>query len=578
MRWSAMAAVAWTASAFAEPGAGTWYAVIDGKAVAPPAIASEMGDPAVVEKILEEGRARNQVMRHLTHLTKEIGPRLTGSTNAREAVRWTRERFEAFGLSNAREEPWGVIPFAFDRGPSTAKLLVTREAKNEDGTAKVDTETLRELAFTTPAWTRGTSGPVRGRVVKEPATPEELEAARESLKGAWVLIQAKKPVGQRGIRDTVSTRIKAREEARKKVGEGKDPAELSMTERVALEPVAGFVSASSDDRVWTGPLSGWREMAIDAVPTQVEVVVSRPDYDAINSRLFDHEPIELEFDLSHRLFTEPGGVPVHNTIAEIVGTELPDEVVIVSAHLDSWNGPGSEGCTDNGTGSAVTLEAARILAAVGAKPRRTIRFILWTGEEQGLLGSKAYVEANKASLEKISCVFVDDGGTNFQGGLQCVAAMADMLAGATAPVNGAFLDDVTGKPLLVNVRVLEKMPRGGGSDHASFNAAGVPGFFWDEVGRATYGRGWHTQFDTLDLAVPRYLEQASTCSAVTAYRLACAPTLLPRAPKDEPKPSEEPSTPPEGQTAKAPGDAKEPGADGPNAKRPAEPTPTGGGR
>lgn len=108
--------------------------------------------------------------------------------------------------------------------------------------------------------------------------------------------------------------------------------------------------------------------------------------------------------------------------------------------------------------------------------------------------------------------------------------MAPMLAAATAPVNGQFFDAVTGAPLNVNVQGEgDRIPRTGGSDHVPFNERGIPGFFWDEVGRAEYGYGWHTQHDRIDLAVPEYLMQSSTCSAITAYNLACAPELLPRA-------------------------------------------------
>ncbi|MFZ4574121.1 MAG: M28 family metallopeptidase, partial [Phycisphaerales bacterium] len=212
--------------------------------------------------------------------------------------------------------------------------------------------------------------------------------------------------------------------------------------------------------------------------------------------------------------------------------------VIISAHLDSWDGPGSEGCTDNGTGSAVTLEAARLLMAAGAKPKRTIIFANWTGEEQGLLGSREWVEANESKWPQITACFVDDGGTNYQGGLGAPDWQVDYLAAATAPTNNQFFDSVSNKPLNVNIRKGGKNETGGGgSDHASFLRVGVPGFFWDEVGRADYGRGWHTQHDKLDLAIPEYLMQSATNSAIVAYRLACAPSLLAR---KDPNATEEP--------------------------------------
>jgi carboxypeptidase Q len=525
MVWAAggcLAAIAW-----AEPGKPTEYtAVVDGKETPAPAIA--MGDEAVVKAILEEGKERNQVMRHLRHLTQEIGPRLTGSTNAETANHWCREQYENWGLANPHVEEWGQIPVRFDRGPSTGVVMLRREDRAREGEeATVTYEKIRDLEFSTSAWTFGTDGPTRARIIKEPATPEDFERVRESLAGAWVLIGPTQRVGVRGFRGAVSGRYEVRKAAKRKVAEGVDPASLSVPERIALEPVAGYVSTSRDERVWTGGINGWRELNLDELPREPHVVIRGSDYDFINSRVADREPIELEFDLQHTL--TPGPIPVYNTIAEIPGTDLAAEVVIVSAHLDSWNGPGSQGCTDNGTGSSVTLEAARILSAVGARPRRTIRFINWTGEEQGLLGSRAYVEKHKEEMEKVSCVFVDDGGTNYQGGLGAPLGMVDMLAAATAPVNNLFWSETDKKYLNVNVRpVKRRMPGGGGSDHVSFNNAGVPGFFWDEVGRADYQYGWHTQHDKFDLAVEEYLVQSSTCTAVTAYRLACADTLLPR--------------------------------------------------
>ena len=224
--------------------------------------------------------------------------------------------------------------------------------------------------------------------------------------------------------------------------------------------------------------------------------------------------------------------------------------MIISAHADSWDGPGSQGATDNGTGTAVTLEAARILMAAKAKPKRTIRFVHWTGEEQGLLGSNGYVKAHAAEMDKISAVFVDDGGTNYEGGLSCIESMRDQLAAATAPVNGLFFDSVGGKPLNVNIRVQERFTQSGGSDHMSFVDAKVPGFFWDESGRADYGYGWHTQNDKLELGIPEYLKQSSTCAAITAYRLACADNMLTRPTADQwPQRRQRPTTAPAGGTA-----------------------------
>lgn len=510
-------------------------AYVEGKEVPVPDI--RMGDAGTVSRILDEGVNRNQVMDHLKHLTKSIGPRLTGSSNVLAANNWTKSMYTLWGLENPHIETWGDIGVGFDRGPSTGKLVLRKERKSEDGNISTEFETLREFELSTLAWTAGTNGAVRGKILKEPRTDEDYAAVKESAKGCWVLLDPPAAQGQRGVRSGISSFFERRKAGRAKLAEGGKVEDLAITERLAQDGVAGFITTIRDhpkERIWTGAVGGWRDLTAETVPPDVHVVIRGSDYDAINSRLYDGESVEIEMNLQHT-FT-PGPVPVYNTIAEIRGTELPDEVVIVSAHMDSWNGPGSEGCTDNGTGTAVTLEAARILKIVNAKPKRTIRFIHWTGEEQGLLGSHGYVEKHKDEMSKISAVFVDDGGTNYEGGLACIPSMVPMLAAATAPVNGLFFDSVDKKPLTVNVHSSAKMPRGGSSDHASFNAVGVPGFFWDEVGRADYGYGWHTQYDKYEIAIPEYLMQSSTCVAVTAYNLACAETMLPREIKEKEEP------------------------------------------
>lgn len=455
-------------------------------------VAHGQGDPAVIEQIIDEGKNSSQVWEHLLYISEQIGPRLTGSSRLMEANAWTRDKFRSMGCTNVHLFKWGEIAVRFDRGPSYVRMLEPMG---------------RDFEFTTRSWSAGTAGPVQGVVLKEPKTMEELEAVRDQLEGAWILSTSSGRGGRRGVVDDAEARA---------AGE--------ISAALAEAGIAGRVYAARGEIVNTS--GRFASLEWDGLPTDVSVTVRRSDYDAINSRLSDGETVVIEADLQNH-FVE-GPFPMFNTIAEIPGTEFPDEVVIISAHLDSWDGPGSMGTQDNGTGSSVTLEAARILNSVGVKPRRTIRFCLWTGEEQGLLGSRAYVESlSEEELSKISAVFVDDGGTNYQGGLQCVEAMAPMLADATAAVNEAFPD----MPVEIDVR--QQMPRGGGSDHASFNRAGVPGFFWTEKGSGgregkTYRFVWHTQHDTPRYAVEEYLVQASTCSAVTAYNLAMADSLLPR--------------------------------------------------
>lgn len=550
-------------------------AIISGEPAPAPPI--PMGDPKTLARIIDEGQNRNQVMNHLKWLSDQ-GPRLTGSTRVTGANIWAREQFESWGLDSSLHQ-WGEVKVRFDRGPSSAKILTRVESKKEDGSVEVTWKDGREVVFTTLAWTHGTDGPVRGSVVRMPETEEEYAKAKDSLKGAWVLIKAMPAGGRQGVRGPgamAGERMAHRKEAREKVAQGADPATLPIDERVIFDGINGFISAPRDDkdRVWTTALPKWRDKTLADIPPDVEVICRLSDYDYMNSRLADGDAFQIEINAANELIAGP--FPVYNTIAEIRGTERPDEVVIVCGHMDSWDGPGSQGTTDNGTGSSVTLEAARILAAVGARPRRTIRFCLWTGEEQGLLGSKQYVQDIREQWPRISAVLNDDGGTNYEGGLKCTVAQADMLAAATAPVNNLFTDTADGKPMTVNIQPKgEKPERFAGSDHASFVEVGIPGFFWDEVGRADYGFGWHTQNDRYTLAVPEYLMQSSTCAAITAYNLACAPDLLPRwsmepaapepakpaTPKAEPsKPDPSTGTPPSPPPSPAPSASSTPQA------------------
>lgn len=521
----------------------TPYAVVDGARVPVPPI--PMGNPETIQRLIEAGRFENHVMDHLVHLTTKIGPRLTGSTNNHAARVWAVEQLSSWGVSNARLEPWGTVPVRFDRGPSHGKIFLQTQRRGEDGaTSPAESIMIREMEFTTLSWSTGTSGPVRGQVIKMPRDEEAYQAVKDSLKGAWILMDRPSREGMRGLRWQLADDYRRRADARKRLADGdKTIEDFPLLERVSFDGVAGFITASRDERVWTGAVPGWRELSFDSIPPDVHVQVRMSDYDCINSRLADGESVEVEIHADNRFY--PGPIECYNVVAEIPGATRPDEVVIISGHLDSWDGPGSQGCTDNATGSAVMMEAMRLLVLAGARPDRTIRLCLWDGEEQGLLSSTEYVRQlrDRGELERVSACFVDDGGTNYQGGVPAQAHMVELLAAATAPINGLFYDTADpSKSLDCDVYTVDRLPAGG-SDHGAFIRAGVPGFYWKEVGRADYGYGWHTQNDRIDLAIPEYLMQSALCSAITAYNLACAPTLLPREIKPEPSASEQEDSP-----------------------------------
>jgi hypothetical protein len=206
-------------------------------------------------------------------------------------------------------------------------------------------------------------------------------------------------------------------------------------------------------------------------------------------------------------------------IADIPGSEHPDEFVVVGGHIDSWDG--ATGTTDNGTGTATTIEVARILTAIGAKPRRTIRFMLWSGEEQGLLGSRAWVQEHRDELPLYSACLVHDGGTNYVSGIAGMKEMRPQLETVFAPVISLAPE------MPFAIRDIDAF-RPIGSDHESFTAAGVPGFFWDQAGRANYTHTHHTQFDTYDAAIEEYQRHSSVVIATGALGLANLEALLTR--------------------------------------------------
>ncbi|MFN8219380.1 MAG: M20/M25/M40 family metallo-hydrolase [Fimbriimonadales bacterium] len=443
--------------------------------------AQAQGDPAVNQRIIDIGKNQNQVMNYLDHVTHKIGPRLTGSPNLQKAMDWAMAEFKKSGCTNVHLEEWGQWPVGFQRGKRQAGRMVSPW--------KLDFE------FSSPSWTPGTDGPLRGPAVLAPATMDEFNAMKDKLKGAWVVVAGGG-------------------------GGGRNAAPSELDNAINGAGILGRVSGARSDITLTG---GSYRIEWDKLPTLRRVTIRKEDMDSVMAALQTNRPCELEFDMEQKFIKGP--VKNCNVVAEIKGTEKPDEVVIVSGHLDSWDGPGSQGALDNGTGISVALEAARILGKAGAKPKRTIRFILWTGEEQGLFGSNFYVKAHANELDKISAVFVDDGGTNYEGGLTCTEDMAPMLREAQAPMTGVF------PTMPFEIRIVPRIPRGGGSDHAPFNAAGVPGFFWFETGNSNYTWVHHTQNDRYEYAIPEYLIQSATNSAIMSYNLACAATLLPREPK-----------------------------------------------
>jgi carboxypeptidase Q len=434
-----------------------------------------VSDDPIIQEVVRLGRTDNRVHDHLRYLSETIGPRLTTSHALMKAEAWCTEQFASWGLQ-ARLERWGELPVGFDRGPWSGKIVAPVEVA---------------LDFTTPAWTPGVLGPARGKVVAAPADVKAAKAMRD-LAGAWVLDPPR----------------------------GEDPRKSEDREKIAAilraAKITGFIQRARGDKGLVHT-SGRPKIAWDALPQDVEVILRGDQYDDLRKRVSGGEDVTVEMSIDNRFFRGP--VPLHNVIADIPGTSKPDELVIVGGHSDTWDG--AQGANDNGTGMATTMEAARLLMEAGARPERTIRFMLWSGEEQGLLGSRAYVEQHAELMPKVSAVLVHDGGTNYLSGIGVTPEMHAQATKVFAPVQK--LD----AKMPFEIVVVEAL-RPGGSDHSPFIGAGVPGFFWEQAGDADYDKVHHTQHDTIAESREDYQKHSAMVVAIAAYNLANLDMMLER--------------------------------------------------
>lgn len=467
------------------------------------AVAAPVAAPApvvapksTVERLIELARTDSRVEEHARHLCLEIGPRLTGSSNLQAACEWSRDAFASFGLE-ARLERWGEFAVGFERGPWTGGIVAPVEV---------------DFEFHTMAWTPGTDGPKRGPALAFPATEEELAALEPKLAGAWLV---RPPPAE--LNDPAGVRIFA------KPAQPSNELIRKVQERMVAQGALGEVRGSRGALLVTG---GSHDVKWEELPKLVQVRVRRDQHDGLWTRMVNGEAVELEFDVQNR-FVE-GPIAQFNVVADLVGSELPDELVIVGGHLDSWDG--AQGAVDNATGCATALEAARLLTAVGARPRRTIRFMLWTGEEQGLYGSRAYVDQHPELLPRISVVLNHDEGTNWLAGLGVTPAMLPAMRTACAPLFG--LDP----EFPFELSEVEHLPSFVGSDNDSFTRAGVPGLFWRQSGRSDYEHYHHTQHDNFDAIIPEYQAHSALVTALAALGVADLPELLDRTDMKAPEP------------------------------------------
>ncbi len=528
----------------------------------PIALLGRAGDDVEVNwRIRREANERSQIMSTLHMLTDVHGPRLTGSPNLEAAGRWAIEQLEDWGLANGRLEPWEF------GHPGWV---------NERFSGHILSPVKDQLTCEVLAWTPGTEGTVSGRayVLTVPDSPTEPELEAHLAEMAGEVTGKVVLVGEAAeIPVTFNPRPRRRDtaEAQRQYDpdnpragrfprpeppppEERDDHPILNNRQVSQQIDEFLVEAGALARVNDagrdhGQIRAFRNRTYDITKAVPTVVMRNEDYGRIERILADGTPVELEFDIVNRVY--PEGATAYNAIAEIPGTDKPDEVIMLGGHLDSWHA--GTGATDNAIGVAVMMEAARILAALDLKPRRTIRVALWSGEEQGLLGSRAYVEEHFGSFEepkpgyaRFGGYFNIDSGTGRARGATVFGppAAATVLREALA----AFED------LGVMGAVATTSRRRGGSDHTSFNGAGLPGISMGQDPIQYQTHSWHTGLDTYERIVEEDAKASATVIAAGVYHLANREDALPRFDADAMPESPEP--PPTTETQASAGAAR----------------------
>jgi hypothetical protein len=516
---------------------------------------------ATIEKIREEGTTRSQVMQTLSYLSDVIGPRLTASPQLKRANEWTRDKLTEWGCENAHLEGWG--PFGVGWSLRSFSFQV------------VEPQCIPLIAFP-KAWSPGTHGSINGEVVLFDArTDEDLEKYKGKLKNAIVLVGGERPL--KAWFDPPGTRFKDEEllnmanapeptpRAPRRPGgvprrtdspNTPPPAPSFLQKRAQLfldEDVAAvvepsfrgdggtlFVMSASVPVPAGQRASAW---AKDAPKTYPQLVCSIEHFNRLLRMIKAGEKVRAQVELSVEFHDQD--LMAYNTIAEIPGTDLKEEIVMLGGHMDSWHG--GTGATDNGAGVSVCMEAMRIIKALDLKPRRTIRIALWSGEEQGLYGSRAYVRDHFGQFEPDPSRPIDDMSAMFgaRNAGQPLLAKPDYekfsayfnLDNGTGKVRGVYMEgNEQVRPLFrrwlqpfkdTGAATLTSSATGG-TDHMSFDAIGLPGFQFIQDPVEYDTRTHHSNQDVFDRIQADDMKQASTIVATFVYQAATQDEKLPR--------------------------------------------------
>lgn len=505
---------------------------------------TEKVDPAIMQQIRKEGLENSKVMDIAFHLTDKSGNRLTASPGFMRAANYAKETLAGWGLSNAAIQPWGE----FGKGWELEKSYVAITAPY-----------YKALAAHPKAWTSGTKGPKNAEVLVINAKDSaELQAYRGQLKGKLLILDqstpykhsfkpdavrytdaelevmanAKAPAPRQGQANATDTAA-LRRQREAMAARFNNPAArmLAVLKNMAKEEGAVALFSNGGTRSHDGTVFAQGGGAYKANDPEnfADIVLGVEDYNTVLRLAKSGETVKMDVDVKTRFQTKD--LNGYNVIAEIPGTDpaLKDEVVMIGAHLDSWQT--ATGATDNASGSAVMMEAIRILKSLGFSNRRTIRIGLWSGEEQGLLGSRAYVKntfADPATMqttpahEKFSSYFNIDNGTGKIRGiyLQGNEACRDIFAQWLAPFKDLGATTVT-------------INNTGGTDHQAFDAVGLPGFQFIQDPIEYDTRTHHSNMDSYDHLIEADLKQIATIVAAFVYNASQRDAKLPR--KEMPK-------------------------------------------
>lgn len=543
--------------------------------------ATESLDMNMYQRIRDEGLNHSHVMEFASALTDGIGPRLTGSPNLKKANEWTRDTLAKIGLQNAHLEDWGEFGIGWQQLNTWARIV-------EPDTAMLILQAT-PWSPSTHASSDATPGPVTSDVAYVNIQSEkDIDQYKGKLAGKIVLFGPMRPVPPEDkplfTRNTDSTLEDIAEfPVNPSSGPGPDMearirnyvqrqklvnlvAQFFADEKVAavIEPSRDGVNGGGsggtffDDNGATLGRTPYKADQQVKIPVAVAAIES---YGRLYRLTQAHVPVKVQIDIETRVTGEHEHA--YNTIAEIPGTDprLKDQVVMLGGHLDSWIA--GTGATDNGAGTVVAMEAVRILEALGVKPRRTIRIALWTGEEQGLFGSRGYVAQHfgsaklstapdqaalpeflrrtagplevKPEQKLISAYFNVDNGSGKIRGIytQGNAAVAPIFAQWMAPLKDLGVTTITERNT-------------GGTDHLSFDAVGIPGFQFIQDNLDYESRTHHSNEDVYERLQPADLKQIATVEAIFVYDAAQRDEMMPRKPLPQPDQEEKKRAPIEG--------------------------------